>query len=71
MAEKKKSIEENLQRLDEIIEKLSAEDATLTDSIKNYTEGVGIIKECQESLEQVEKQIIELTKETSDEEQDK
>ncbi len=71
MAEKKKSIEENLQRLDEIIEKLSGEDATLTDSIKNYTEGVGIIKECQESLEQVEKQIIELTKETSDEEQDK
>ena len=68
MAEKKKSIEENLQRLDEIIEKLSGEDATLTDSIKNYTEGVGIIKECQES---VEKQIIELTKETSDEEQDK
>lgn len=67
MATKKKvSIEENLERLDSIIEQLEQEDTTLTESMKVYSEGVGLIKDCEQMLDKVEKQIIELTKESDD-----
>lgn len=65
-AKKKVSIEENLERLDSIIEQLEQEDTTLTESMKVYSEGVGLIKDCEQMLDKVEKQIIELTKESDD-----
>lgn len=69
-AKKKVSIEENLERLDTIIEQLEQEDTTLTQSMKAYSEGVGLLRECEQMLDQVEKQMIELVKESENEETD-
>lgn len=58
MAEKKtKTIEENMQRLEEIGKQMSVQDINLEDSFKLYKEGVGIVKDCQKQLSGIEKQI--------------
>lgn len=58
MAKREVSIEKAFENIDSIIEKLESEDTKLTDSIGLYAKGVKLLKECQDSLDNVEKQII-------------
>ena len=51
------NVDEALERLDEINEKLSNSNASLDESIKLYNEGVELAKKCQEHLEGVEIQL--------------
>lgn len=51
-------IEEAFETLDSIINNLENKDTTLEDALKEYEKGVKIVRECNESLDMVEKQII-------------
>ena len=57
MAEKKKTFEENLSRLEEIVEEFEDENLTLEKSIKLYEEGVKLVGKCTLELEAAERKI--------------
>ena len=51
-------IEEAFETLDSTISGLENKDTTLEEALKEYEKGVKIVRECNESLDMVEKQII-------------
>lgn len=57
MAEKKKTFEENLSRLEEIVAEFDDENLTLERSIKLYEEGVKLAGKCTLELEAAERKI--------------
>lgn len=61
MAENKKTFEESLARLEEIVKSLENGKAPLGDSLKLFEEGVALVRACSEELDLAEKKIIELT----------
>ncbi len=63
MAEKKKelSLEENLDGLEEILNRLEREDISLEDAFKAYSQGMKLIKTCNDQIDRVEKQVLKLT----------
>lgn len=58
MAKKEFSIDQGFEQLDDILKKLGSEDVKLSDAVKLYSEGVSVVKECKDSLDQVEKELI-------------
>lgn len=63
MAEKKKmSFEENIEKLEEILSKLEDEKLSLDASVKLYEEGMKLITKCNKELEDAERKIKILTK---------
>lgn len=63
MSEEKKefSLEENLTRLEETIEKLEAEEISLEEAFQAYSTGMSILKECNEQIDRVEKKVLKLS----------
>ena len=58
MANKKElSIEDIYEKLDGLIEQMDGDDISLEDSFKLYNEGILLVKECNEKIEKVEKDI--------------
>ncbi|MBQ9871668.1 MAG: exodeoxyribonuclease VII small subunit [Eubacterium sp.] len=57
------SIEESLARIEAIIQTLESPDTGLQDAMKLYTEGVGLLDDCQKTLEGVEQQLKVLSPE--------
>ena len=53
-------IEESFEELEKVISMLEDKNTSLEDAFKAYEEGVGIVKECNASLDKVQKQIIVL-----------
>ncbi|MCR4837981.1 MAG: exodeoxyribonuclease VII small subunit [Eubacterium sp.] len=51
------SVEESFARLEEIIQSLESKETGLQEALKLYTEGVGLLSECQKTLEGVEQQL--------------
>ena len=45
---------------EEILTKLSSEENKLPEAVKLYTEGVNLVKQCKDSLDKVEKELIVL-----------
>ncbi len=60
MSENKKSIEEMLDEVDGIIERLESGDIPLEDSFKIYEKGMKTIQAVNARIDKVEKKIIEL-----------
>lgn len=58
MAKKKFDIDHGFKQLDEILTKLSEEEIKLPEAVNLYTEGVGLVKQCKDSLDKVEKELI-------------
>ena len=54
------TIEENLARLDGIISKLDNKDTSLEDAFKEYESGIKLVKECNDAIDKVEKDVITL-----------
>lgn len=52
-----KTIEENISQLDKIVELLKSDDISLTEAMKCYREGVKLVSETNEMLDNVEKEI--------------
>lgn len=55
---KQAGIEENFEKLDEIIAALEESDVTLEQSFRLYNEGIKLVKSCNAQLDKVEKQMI-------------
>ena len=62
MAEENKEVpvEELFRRLDEVAGKLEEGDTSLEESFRLYQEGMKLLKECNEKIDTVEKQVLVL-----------
>ena len=58
----KKTFEENMARLEEIVGKLEKGDAPLSDSLKLFEEGTKLIGQCRSELDKAEQQVVKLMK---------
>ncbi len=67
MAEKKKTFEENLSRLEQIVAEFEDENLTLEKSVKLYEEGVKLAGKCTLELEAAERKIKILQRNTDGE----
>ena len=57
----KKTFEENLKRLEQIVESLESGELPLEDSIRKYEAGIAALKECYAILNDAEKKIETIT----------
>ena len=62
MAAKKKSFEESLARLGEVVRTLERGDAPLADSLKLFEEGAGLVTSCTRALDEAEQRVVKLRK---------
>lgn len=65
--ENKNTIENNFQKLEEILKQIQSENATLEDSFKLYKEGLEIVQECNHQIERIEKKISVIEKDNDNE----
>ncbi len=69
MAEKNLSLEESFQKLEEIVGKMEQEDISLEDSFALYNEGMKVLKNCNDSIDTVEKKLMILNGEVNNNEE--
>ncbi len=55
------SLEENFARLEEIIGALEQEDIPLEEAFSAYSSGMAILKQCNDQIDRVEKQVWKLS----------
>ena len=60
--EKEKRFEEALQELESVVERLESGELSLEESLAAFEEGVGLVKFCNQKLNEVEKKIELLVK---------
>lgn len=54
------SLEEKFAKLEETVKRLEAEDISLEESFRVYKEGMELLKQCNEDIDKVEKQVMQL-----------
>lgn len=54
------SLEENFSRLEDTMERLEQEDLPLEEAFRAYSEGMAILKQCNDQIDRVEKQVLKL-----------
>lgn len=72
MAEEKKNpgLEENFARLEELTGELERDDISLEKAFQVYSEGMALLKRCNDQIDRVEKQVLKLSGEGQLEELD-
>ncbi len=62
MKEEKKeiSLEESFEKLDEMLNELESPEISLEDSFRVYQEGMKLLKQCNETIDRVEKNVMKL-----------
>ncbi len=55
------TLEENFSKIEEVIEKLETEDISLEEAFSAYSEGMKLLKTCNEEIDKVEKKVMKLT----------
>ena len=55
------TLEENFTRLENTMERLEREDIPLEEAFQAYSEGMAILKQCNEQIDRVEKQVLKLS----------
>ncbi len=69
MAEKKeKTLEEKIGELNDLVEKLEKGDLDLQESLKEFENGVRLVKEVTEQLSRAEQKIVELSEDGTENE---
>ena len=58
--EKKVSLEDNFKKLEEMINRMEDDELPLEESFKLYSEGMTILKNCNEEIDRVEKKVLSL-----------
>ena len=58
---KKPGLEENFARLDELAEELERDDISLEAAFQVYSEGMALLKCCNDQIDRVEKQVLKLS----------
>ena len=63
MSEEQKAytLEENFERLEQVVSILEREDVPLEEAFRAYQKGMGIVKLCNDEIDRVEKQVLKLT----------
>lgn len=56
-----RTFERALQELEDRVRKLDSGDLPLEDALRSFEEGIGLVRECQELLDQADRRIVELT----------
>ena len=62
---KQLSLEEQFEKLDEIVVDLESPDISLEDSFKKYEEGMKLLKECNAVIDRVEKKVLQIREDGS------
>ncbi len=62
MAQKKKTFEESITRLEEIVSLLERGDAKLADSLALFEEGTKLVESCTQMLDEAELKVVKLRK---------
>ena len=62
MSKEKPSFEQALGRLDEIVRHLEKGDLPLSESLKLFEEGSGLLKDCSAMLDEAEQKVVKLKK---------
>ena len=62
-----KTIEETMEELEAIIEKMEDRESTLEESFACFEAGMNLVKECTQRIDKVEKQIMVLSEEGMEE----
>lgn len=62
----KKKFEDKIKELEDIVSTLENGDVSLEDSIKKYTEAMGLVKECDEELKNIEGKVNKIVNENGD-----
>ena len=60
---RKLSLEENFARLEELIGELERDDIPLEEAFAAYSAGMAVLKQCNDQIDKVEKQVLKLTEE--------
>ena len=55
------TLEENFQKMEEIIARLEEDDLPLEEAFRAYTEGMAVLKQCNDQIDRVEKQVLKLS----------
>ena len=61
--QEERSLEDNFSVLEELIEQLEAEDISLEEAFTAYSQGMQVLKQCNEQIDRVEKQVMKLNEE--------
>lgn len=56
-------IEENFAKLEEVIQRLEGGETSLEEAFDAYSQGLQLIKACNDQIDRVEKQVLKLTEE--------
>lgn len=62
---KTEKFEVSLQKLEEIVQKLEEGDLSLEDSLKSFEEGMALVRRCETRLNEAQKKVEILMKESS------
>ncbi len=54
------SLEENFARLEKIMESLERDDIPLEEAFRTYSDGMAVLKQCNDQIDRVEKQVLKL-----------
>ena len=54
------TIEDGLQELDKIVERLESRDISLEDSFAMYQKGMEVLKQCSRKIDMVEKKMLQM-----------
>lgn len=57
MEDKNMTIEESFEKLESIVSALEGKDIPLEEAFAKYKEGIGLVKECNDMIDKVEKEI--------------
>lgn len=57
-SEKELSLEENFEKLEETIALLESEDIPLEEAFQAYSQGMALLKACNEQIDRVEKKVL-------------
>ncbi|MCI9617142.1 MAG: exodeoxyribonuclease VII small subunit [Eubacterium sp.] len=63
--EEKKTIEQNFEEIESIIQNMQEEDVTLDKSFELYNKGLNLVKDCNAHIDKIEKQIQIINEEQS------
>lgn len=69
MENKEKKIEEKIKDLENIINELESGNIDLEESISKYTEAMKLVKECDDKLKNIEKQVSTIVMENGEEQE--
>ncbi len=57
---KTSTLEQDFKALDTILETLSRDDIGIEDAFNTYSEGMKLVKECNDKIDKVEKKVLKL-----------